>query len=592
MIDYMKKKRYFASFIIKYLKNQRSTMISLAVFFIANIVLQIVTPQVLSYFIDSAVSRKTLKYISLIVLIYLGTIILKMVVSVCESYFAKRFGWKITNSFRKDVLAHFLKIDMEHHQKWTSGEVITRLDEDVEGLFSYFYILIFKLVGSTLLMVGVLIALAMKNLVIALAMLVMCIISIWIFKVIQDYGMNLYVRRSEAISKFNGILKEQIDNAIEIRTNAAEQFSFHRLKIAMKERFRKSLPGGMMYSKLWSASTLVDAIVTVISLSIAVVLWDKGLITLGTVYLIHNYSELIYDPLQNFRNNLSDLQNAKAGLIRVKEMLDIESNITEGTYEIDKMNITLTVKNLSFGYSENNNVLHNICFEAKQGERLGIMGETGCGKSTLTKLLTRLYEFHSGEILLNGISIKELRGESLHNAIAYCTQEVQFLHGTLRDNITLFNEEFSDAAILDAIKQIDLEQWFEKFPEGLDTNLEMGKNNLSCGEAQLISIIRLFLKNPAIIILDEISSQLDYITEQRILSALDILTQNRTVITIAHKLSALRWTDNIMILKDGTIVEYDKKEKLEKDSTSRFYRLCKAMEAEYGGGNNEEVWVS
>ncbi|WP_346934414.1 hypothetical protein [Clostridium sp.] len=130
-----------------------------------------------------------------------------------------------------------------------------------------------------------------------------------------------------------------------------------------------------------------------------------------------------------------------------------------------------------------------------------------------------------------------------------------------------------------------LEKWFQKFPEGLDTYLEMGENNLSAGEAQLISIIRLFLKDPVIVILDEISSRLDYVTEQRILSAIDVLTNNRTVITIAHKISALRWTDDIMILNHGRIVEYGRKEELEKDESSRFYSLCKVLENEQGGEN-------
>lgn len=588
----MKKKKYFGSFLIKYLRGQSRMIMLLALLLFCNIALQIAAPQVLSYFIDSVRSGKTLGVISLIVLAYIITILLNMAGGVCESYFSQRFGWRITNDFRRDVLFHFLKIDMKHHEKWTSGEMIVRLDEDVEGLFSYFYVLIFKLMGSILLMAGVLTVLAVKNLWIAAAMLVFSILSVWIFKAIQDYGMKLYVRRSAAASKFNGIMKERIDNVVEICTNTAEEYSLFSLKGAMKKRFRESFPAGMMYSRLWSASTALDSIVTVLSLGIAVILWDNGFITLGTVYLIHTYTGMIFDRLQNFRNYLSKLQTSKAGLVKVKEMLDLKSSIAEGTREIKGRDIALDVKDLSFGYVEEDDVLHNISFELKPGERLGVMGETGCGKTTLAKLLTRLYEFDRGEILLNGISLKELKGESLQSAIAYCTQEVQLLHGTLRDNITLYNEDFLDKDILDAIKQMGLEKWFEKFPEGLDTNLEMGENNISAGEAQLISIIRLFLKDPAIIILDEISSRLDYITEQRILSALDVLTQNRTVITIAHKLTALRWIESIMILKDGRIVEYGRKEELEKNESGRFYSLCRAMERSREVEINEEARVS
>jgi ATP-binding cassette subfamily B protein len=279
----MKKEKYFGLFLMKYLKGQKKAMILLGVFFIGNIVLQILSPQVLSYFIDSAESGKALGYISMIVLMYMITIVLNMAGGVCESYFAQNSGWRITNSFRKDVMEHFLKIDMEHHEKWTSGEMITRLDEDVEGLFTYFYMLIFKLAGSTLLMAGILIALAVKNSIIAVAMLVFSIAAVWIFKAIQDYGTKLYIRRSAVVSKFNGIMKERVDNVIEIRTNAAEKYSLHILNEAMKIRFKESLPAGMMYSRLWSASTALDAVVTILSLGIAVMLWDNGLITLGTV---------------------------------------------------------------------------------------------------------------------------------------------------------------------------------------------------------------------------------------------------------------------------------------------------------------------
>jgi len=181
------------------------------------------------------------------------------------------------------------------------------------------------------------------------------------------------------------------------------------------------------------------------------------------------------------------------------------------------------------------------------------MGETGCGKSTLLGLIARLNGFERGEIKLNGIDIGDICIDSLRERVAYCAQKVQLIHGTIRDNIALFDPRFADEAIWEAIKLLDLTEWFQTFPDGLDTRLEMAEANLSSGEAQLLSLVRLTLRQPGLVLLDEITANLDAATERRIIRAIEAMCKDSSVLSIAHNTEALAWMDNISIMQNGTL---------------------------------------
>jgi ATP-binding cassette subfamily B protein len=319
----------------------------------------------------------------------------------------------------------------------------------------------------------------------------------------------------------------------------------------MQKRYRQGFPASLMYGNLWSASTMLQGMMLAFPLLLGIYLWDNSAITLGGVFLIYTYTELIYGPLQQFRDNMGGMQNARAAMIRVNEMMGIPIKIEEGDKTLDAESVSLEIRDLSFGYDEGRDVLHHIDLSIAAGERLGLAGETGCGKSTLAGLIARLYTFDRGHILLNGIDIKELRAADLRKSVAYCTQNVQLIHGTLRDNITLFDRGFTDGDIHRAVEKLDLREWFEKFPGGLDTYLEMGEGNLSAGEAQLVTIIRMALLNPKIVVLDEITSRLDGRTEERVITAMKKLCRNKTVMAIAHRASAINWMDRVIYIDRG-----------------------------------------
>ena len=537
----------------KYVKRHQKHIALLTLVYLASTTLFILTPQALSRFIDSAQNGDAWLATGVAILLYLAAILSRTVMSAVLNVQLISVGQQLTDEHRRDVMEHYMALDAQQLSGSTSGETMTRLDEDVQGLFSYYYVLFFKLAGSGLALIGILIALATQSGWLCAALFAVSLLAIWGFKIIQDRGIPKYVRRSASVAAFNGTMKEVIDNAATLRALCAEGFAEIRMKRAMQHRYHESFPASLMYGNLWSASTIMQGVVVASGLLVALLLWDAGTISIGTAYLIYTYSEMVIEPLQDFRNHMGGMQNAKAGILRTQELLDTPVRTAKSGQTLLDGAISLAIHNLSFAYRDGVDVLKNVCLSVPAGKHIGIMGETGCGKSTLAGLIAGLNGYEQGSIQLNSIELDSIGTENLHERVAYCTQRIQFIHGSLRDNITLYNDSYTDESIFRAIEWLDLSHWFQKFPGGLDTVLEMGEGNLSSGEAQLIALVRLALRNPGLVVLDEITANLDAATEKRVSNAMAALCKSRTVIAIAHQSESLNWMDSILHMENGVL---------------------------------------
>ena len=587
------------------LKSNKRTILLLSAVILANTGLQILVPRFLSAFIDRAETNAPMTAIALIIAGYLFTVAAQKGAGLCEEFISCRLGGKITNRIRHQMLEHFINLPMNKHDTFSSGEIMTRLDEDVEGVYEYYQILFLRIGTSVLLLVGVILSVAMKNRLTAILMLAVSLFSIWIYKVISDFGTKCYLKSSQAAAVFNGILKDKLDNLVEIHLAGAERHALVSLKKAMHEKFRESLPAGQMYGRLWRASTVMEVISVGGTLLIASLLWDKGMISLGTAYLFYNYVDLIYAPLQSFRNHLGGLQNASARKKRVEAFLKepAEDSIPEEyngytapsaqdvPYPAQGENTSaaslkdfssLEVRNLHFSYQEGTEILRGISFTIHKGDLIGIMGETGCGKTTLVKLLARLYSCPAGSIFINGLELDSYSLKELREEILYCPQKPQLLHASLRDNITLFDPDIRDEDIYKAINALGLDHWLEGFERGLNTSFSSAEGSISAGEAQFVSIIRLFLRHPQVIILDEITSSLDKKKEKELMNAIKRLSGERTVLMIAHHPEALRMVNKILVLDGGFLVEEGETHRLMNNPGSLYYKALTAGD-EKGG---------
>ena len=541
----------------RYAQNQKTAIVKLSFVYVGSTVLLVLAPQTLSFFIDRVHSGHVWYSVALAITLYLAAMLAQYIMSAVLEYQLTSVGQRMTDEHQHDIMSHFMSLDAQHLSGLTSGEIITRLSNDAPGLFKYYYILFYRLAGSALALFGIIISLSFRVGLLSSVFLVVSILAILGFKAIQDRGIPKYVRRSKASATFNSLTKEILDNSPVLRALSAESYADRQTREAMKNRYRESFPAYMMYNNLWSASTIMQAVITACGLLLALLLWDAGSITLGIAYLIFSYCELITQPLQDFRNQMGNMQGARAGILRSISFLNLPLAEKTGDKVLNEGAIDLVVDDVRFSYENGIDVLKGVSFSLPAGGRMGIMGETGCGKSTLMGLIARLNSFDRGSIKLGGVDINEIDYNVLRERVAYCTQRVQMIHGTIRDNIILFDDRYSDDDIWKAIDLLGLTDWFRDFPDGLDTRLEMGEGNLSSGEAQLLSLVRLTLRQPGLVLLDEITSSLDAATERKVINAVEAMCKGRTVLSIAHNSGSLAWMDNIQKMDDGLLIAPD-----------------------------------
>ena len=553
----------------------------LAVLLCASIALQLINPQILRAFIDAISSPGTRQPLTGIALLFIGLALGQQALSVAATYVSERVAWTATNALRSDLTVHCLRLDLSFHKARTPGELIERIDGDVTSMANFFSQFVIQIIGSLLLLIGVLAVLWFTDWRVGLSLSVFAVIVLAVMVSLRALAVPHWTAARQASAELFGFLEERLAGIVDIRANGGRLYAMRRLYEYMRERLRTGRKARLIGSISWSVPVLAFAIGEGLAFVLALMLFRSGAATLGTAFVIYFYTQLLFQPLQLISHQIDDFQKASAGITRVQELLNTASLLEDGPgATFPEGPLPVEFHHVDFGYDSDTPVVHDLDFRIEPGEVLGLLGRTGSGKTTVTRLLLRLYDPTEGSILLGGVDLRAARLHDVRRQVGMVTQDVQLFRATVRDNITFFDTRVSDARILSALDELGLMEWYGKLPNGLDTVLAAGGGGLSAGEAQLLAFTRVFLKDPGIVILDEASSRLDPVTERLIERAIGRLLHNRTGIIIAHRLATVERADSILILEEGRVAEYGDRETLVADYDSRFSHLLRTGAAE------------
>ncbi|MBA2391958.1 MAG: ABC transporter ATP-binding protein [Ktedonobacteraceae bacterium] len=572
-------KRYFA-LLVTYLKPQWYRTVLLAILLLSSIGLQLLNPQILKNFIDTALAQGTSSSLIYDALLFTGIALLDQITSVSASYLSTNIAWTATNQLRSDLVAHCLSLDMGFHKERTPGEMIERIDGDVDDLSNFFSEFVVSLLTNVLLLLGILILFFTISWLVCVVMSAFSLIVLLILMRMRRRITPLWTAERQMSALFYGFLSERLGGTEDIRANGATAYIMRRFYMLVREwypvRRRAVVNGNFMFIVAIFTFTLGS----VLALALGLYLWSIGTITVGTVYLLFSYTDKLSQPLQQIQSQLQDLQQAEACMIRTEALLGITTALPDGQEHFpplsaDQEQTGIEFERVTFGYVADEPVIHDLSFLVEPGKVLGIIGRTGSGKTTLARLLFRLYDPQQGKICINGVPIQNIQLRELRRRIGMVTQDVQLFSASVRDNLAFFNRSISDEHILRAINEVGLSAWYCSLPAGLDTVLGTDGEGLSAGEAQLLAFTRVLLNDPAVVILDEASSRLDPATEHIIEQAIEKLFAGRTAIVIAHHLATIQRADNILIIEDGHILEQGERETLANDADSHFSFLLR-----------------
>ncbi|MCF2142763.1 MAG: ABC transporter ATP-binding protein/permease [Candidatus Heimdallarchaeota archaeon] len=571
----MPKVKEITSLLQKYLSPYVKQVIFLAVILISYNVLQVLFPQILRTYVEAvsapSLDVKVLLYSSII---YIGMSVVFRALYILLQKISQELAWATTNNLRIDMTRHCINLDMTFHNQKKTGDMIERIDGDASTLSEFFSTFIHYFIGSFFLVLGILIAVFVEGWVYGMLFLVFIMIALTAFYLVRKIASPLWKKVRESTTALFGSIEESISGLEDIRGNGAEPFIMKRFHEVSQINF-KDKNKAMIYSRIYYIiNVLMGAMINMGILMISYYFSGYLGTSSGTLYMLLTYGTNVLRPLRLILWQLEQLQNSMANIDRVNEYFSLKSKIKDnGTELFPVEEVTLSFENVYFGYSEDEFVLKGISFSIPHGRTLGLVGRTGSGKTTLARLLFRLYDPNKGAIKINGIDIRNYKLKELRANVSYITQEVELFKASIKDNVTFFNKNYPEEKVEAIVNEVGLSSWLKQLPNGLETEIYSEDCGLSAGEEQLLALSRAFLKSPKIVILDEASSRLDPATEQQIDLALEKLLLGRTGIIIAHRLSTLHKVDDILILSRGEILEYGPREELLKNPNSHFSRL-------------------
>jgi len=557
MVKNNKLKKIDFSIFPRYLRNYKKAVILAPAFMILEVIMDILQPKLLSHIVDNGIIKGNITLIVNTGILMLGIAIIGLIggigCTIFSSIASQNFGYDLRKElFKKIQNTYFKEIN-----KFSPSSIITRLTNDVSQAQQLVLISLRMLVRAPFLFIGGIIMAILINFKLSLIIFIICPILLSIFYIFTRKSFSLFTIMQKKIDRLNLLIKENLAGIRVIKIFNRTLYEKNRFENANEDLMMVSLNAINLIIKMG------PIVMIIVNLSIISVLWFGGKmclnnkITVGEIMAFINYLMIILMSLMMISNLFVFISRAGASIERINEILKIpEETKKERFYKSFSMNGEIEFKNVFFSYENDmkNPLLKDISFKIKKGETLGIIGTTGSGKTTLLNLIVNLYQPTKGEILIDGVNIKEINPEILKKNIGFISQETIIFSGTIREIMKWANENATEEEIKEALEIAEIYNFIKKLPEGIDTFIGQKGVNLSGGQKQRLTIARAIVKKPKILILDDCTSSVDFITEKKIFKNLKENLKEVTKIIVTPRIFTIMNADKILVLENGKIV--------------------------------------
>ncbi|MGL5082722.1 MAG: ABC transporter ATP-binding protein [Microcoleaceae cyanobacterium] len=497
--------------------------------------------------------------LNLLALLLLLTILVRLGLQSLQGYLVQKVGQKITTDIRNDLFHHVTSLAVQFFDRTPVGKLITRLTSDVEALGDVFSTGAIGILGDLFSILVIAVTMFTLQWQLALLLVLMMIPVAGLIVYFQQRYRSANYKAREELSDLNSKLQENLVGANIVQLFRREHFNSELFR-ANNQRYVQAVDATIFYDSAVSATLEWIALV-----AIAAVLWlggnqvIQGTLSFGTLSAFILFAQRLFDPLRQFADKFTAIQSGFTAIERVSNLMNEPIDIRDPGTDSQLLSLSqssgkIQFDNVSFAYKADDYVLKNLNFTISPGEKVALVGPTGAGKSTIIRLLCRLYEVSQGRILVDGIDIRDLRQTDLRQYVGVILQDGFIFAGDVKSNISL-GETYSLNEIQAAAEKTNVAQFIEQLPQGYDTELRERGTNLSSGQKQLLAFARAAIRDPKILVLDEATASLDVMTEALVQDALDRLLEGRTAIIIAHRLSTIRNVDRILVLKRGQLIE-------------------------------------
>ena len=543
--------------LLKYTNPYKVTFYFVAVAAILLSFFAVLRPYLLKVTVDDAITPQNYDNLVFYVGLMAGVLVLEVIFQFLFVYFANWLGQEVVRDLRVNLFKHMLNFKMTYFDKSAVGRLVTRAVSDIETIASIFSQGLFMIISDILKMLVVIGFMFYQSWQLTLLVLTVLPLIMYATRVFQKKMKVAFEEVRTQVANLNTFVQERITGMKIVQLFTREKEEYKNFK-EINDKHRNA-----WVKTVWYNSIFFPIAEMATSITIGLIVWFGGLravaddgITLGVIIAFIELSQLLFRPLRQIADKFNTLQMGMVAANRVFGILDTDSSISNvGKIEVKDLKGEIEFKNVRFSYTNDEEVLKGVSFKANAGETIAIVGATGAGKSTVINLLNRFYEIDSGQILVDGIDIKDITLESLRSEIAVVLQNVFLFADTILANINLSNPDISEEDVINAAKQIGIHDFINTLPNAYHYNVKERGAMLSSGQRQLISFLRAYMSNPSILILDEATSSVDTYSELLIQEATDKITKGRTSIVIAHRLATIKKADKIMVMDAGEIVE-------------------------------------